>query len=170
MQIIHVKICTYLSERCVRLIASVEDSGLNGPGLNPGCGHCVVFHGKTHNLAVPSRSWKKCRPLVRTSGLFFWESNFSLPLSRWQRNRQVVCQLCHQKNNLRLAQGKQNQRAACQRASWNSFFFFQTLWGLPCYGQASHPDALLAHCRHIWICNQMKFNKVILCKWYFLIP
>lgn len=53
MQIIHVKICTYLSERCVRLIASVEDSGLSGRGLNPGCGCCVVFQGKTHNLAVP---------------------------------------------------------------------------------------------------------------------
>ena len=28
-------------------MASALDSGVNGPGLSPGWGHCVVFLGKT---------------------------------------------------------------------------------------------------------------------------
>ena len=33
--------------RCSGLIVSALDSGLSGPGLSPGWGHCVVFLGKT---------------------------------------------------------------------------------------------------------------------------
>ena len=36
-------------------MVSVLDSGLSGPGLSPGQGHCVVFLGKTlysHNASL----------------------------------------------------------------------------------------------------------------------
>ena len=33
--------------RCGGLMVSALDSGLSGPGSNPGRGHCVVFLGKT---------------------------------------------------------------------------------------------------------------------------
>ena len=36
------------SERRSGLMVRVLDSGLSGPGLGPGQGHCVVFLGNSH--------------------------------------------------------------------------------------------------------------------------
>ena len=38
----------------VEKLVSVLDSGSNGPGLNPGWGHCVVFLDKTVFAQCPS--------------------------------------------------------------------------------------------------------------------
>ena len=48
---------------------------------------------------------------------------FHSHLPNGQGPRQVICQLNRKKSNLRLAQGKQNLRATCPRANWNSSFF-----------------------------------------------
>ena len=42
------------------LMVSALDSRSNDPGLIPGCGHCVVFLGKTLSSHSVSRSPPKC--------------------------------------------------------------------------------------------------------------
>jgi len=45
--------CTKLG-RCGDLMVSALVSGLSGPGLSPGRGHCVVFLGKTLDSHIAS--------------------------------------------------------------------------------------------------------------------